>query len=88
MPIPLLSSIALYQGKCKCVSELFDISIKLKNRDFEVSLYDNPHESEQNGIIDLGLALRVNKIILHGFTNKPEKMSKIIQYIEQIEELY
>lgn len=88
LPIPLLSSIALYQGKCKCVSELFDISIKLKNRDFEVSLYDNPHESEQSGIIDLGLALRVNKIILHGFTNKPEKMSKIIQYIEQIEELY
>ena len=88
LPIPLLSSIALYQGKCKCVSELFDISIKLKNRDFEVSLYDNPHESEQSGIIDLGLALRVNKIILHGFTNKPEKMSKIIQYIEQIEDLY
>jgi hypothetical protein len=88
LPIPLLSSIALYQGKCKCVSELFDISIKLKNRYFEVSLYDNPHESEQSGIIDLGLALRVNKIILHGFTNKPEKMSKIIQYIEQIEELY
>ena len=35
-----------------------------------------------------GLAFRMNRIILHGFTIKPNKMTKLIKYLELIEELY
>ena len=53
-----------------------------------INIYDNINESEQSAISDIGVSFRLNKIILHGLTIKPNKMMKMIKYLELIEELY
>jgi hypothetical protein len=83
-----LKNISLNLGNFKNINELGEIIQKIKSRETEVSIYDNINETEQSAIIDFGLAFRMNRIILHGFTIKPNKMTKLIKYLELIEELY
>ena len=89
-PFPLdnLKNISLNLGNFKNINELGEIIKKIKSRETEVSIYDNIYETEQSAIVDFGLAFRLNRIILHGFTIKPNKMTKLIKYLELIEELY
>ena len=89
-PFPLndLNNISLNLGNFRNINELVEIIQKIKSREFSINIYDNINESEQSAISDIGVSFRLNKIILHGLTIKPNKMMKMIKYLELIEELY
>jgi enolase len=74
------------------LSELFDCYSFLKGGKYKtpvgLSLADNGVENEQAMIIDIGLALKCNLIILNGINNRQERMCKINRFIDLIEELY
>ena len=61
---------------------------KLKQKDIGLSIYDNVYESNQSAIIDYGIGLHYNRIILHGFTIKSDKKDKLIEYMDMIENIY
>ena len=86
-------NISIRLGELSNLSELFSISQNLKKKATDhlrtgISIWDNGSETEQTSVIDIGLGLRVNNIILHGFTNRNDRMCKINRYLESIEELY
>ncbi len=53
-----------------------------------LSLWDHSVDNSQSTIIDIGIGLRANMIILHGFNNRGEKINKLNRYAELIQELY
>ena len=88
-PLPLnIKNIALRLGNFKNLTELYDLGTKAKTKGIEISIYDNTNETEQSGIIDIGLSSRVSRIILNGFTIRNDKMEKMIKYIHTIDQLY
>ena len=72
---------------CFCDQDRLD-SLKQVVAGKEISIYDNTNETEQSGIIDIGLSSRVSRIILNGFTIRNDKMEKMIKYIHTIDQLY
>ena len=84
-PIPFtkLKDISVNFGNFKNLTHFNDITQKSKQKGVNLNIYDNINESEQSAIIDIGIGLHYKRIILHGFTIKPDKMSKIVEYIEK-----
>ena len=87
MPLNL-NNIALNFGNLKNINEFVEFIQKCKSHQLNLSVYDNIFETEQTCLIDILIAMRVNKIILHGLTMNPDKIQKIIEYLEIIEDLY
>ena len=83
-----IQNIAINFGNLKTLNDYFELINISKDNELGVSVYDNIIESEQACLIDLLLATRINKIILHGYTNKQDKLLKIIEYLNHIEDLY
>ena len=83
-----IQNIAINFGNLKTLNDYFELIRISKDNEIGVSVYDNIIESEQTCLIDLLLASRINKIILHGYTNKQDKLLKIIEYLNLIEDLY
>ena len=83
-----IQNIAINFGNLKTLNDYFELIKISKDNEIGVSVYDNINESEQTCLIDLLLASRINKIILHGYTNKQDKLLKIIEYLNLIEDLY
>jgi len=74
-PLPLnLNNIALNFGNLKNINEFIEFIQKCKSHQLNLSVYDNIFETEQTCLIDILIAMRVNKIILHGYTNKQDKL--------------
>ena len=65
-----------------------DLIQKIKQKGLGLSIYDNIYESNQSAIIDVAIGLHFNRIILHGFTIKPDRRDKMIEYLEMIEKIY
>ena len=65
-----------------------EIIQKLKQKGIGLSIYDNVYESSQSAIIDYGIGLHFNRIILHGFSMNPDKKEKLIEYLDMIENIY
>ena len=88
-PLPLkLNNISLNFGNLKNINEFVEFNQKCRTTQLNLSVYDNICETEQSCLIDLLIGTRVNKIILHGLTFNPDKIQKIIKYLEIIEDLY
>ena len=69
------------------ITHLFNHIVKMKEKNPQVGgvIYENDIESNQAGIIDLGLALKCDFIILNGLNMSDQKITKIREYIEGIE---
>ena len=89
-PIPFtqLKDIAINFGNFSCLTEMNEVIQKIKQKGIGLSIYDNVYESNQSAIIDYGIGLHFNRIILHGFTIKPDKKEKLIEYLDMIEKIY
>ena len=89
-PIPFtkLKDISINFGNFSCLTEMNEIIQKIKQNNIGLSIYDNVFESNQSAIIDYAIGLHFNRIILHGFTIKPDKKEKMIEYLEMIEKIY
>ena len=89
-PIPFtqLKDIAIHFGNFSCLTEMNEIIQKIKQNGIGLSVYDNVFESNQSAIIDYAIGLHFNRIILHGFTIKPDKKDKLIEYLDMIEKIY
>ena len=53
-----------------------------------LTIWDHSVDNTESTIIDIGLGVRANMIILHGFNNRNEKISKLNRYAELVQELY
>ena len=84
-PIPFtqLKDISINFGNFSCLTEMNEIIQKIKQNNIGLSIYDNVFESNQSAIIDYGIGLHFNRIILHGFTIKPDKKEKLIEYLSE-----
>ena len=89
-PIPFtkLRDVAINFGNFSCLTQLNDLIQKIKQKGLGLSIYDNIYESNQSAIIDVAIGLHFNRIILHGFTIKPDRRDKMIEYLEMIEKIY
>ena len=69
------------------ISDLFNniLKIKEKNKNVGGIIYENDIESNQAGIIDLGMALNFDYIILNGVNMSEQKITKIKAYIEELD---
>jgi len=80
-------------GECVSISELFECyqfaktkMISLNKQKVGFSLWDNGVENDHTFIVDIGIGLKANMIILHGINNKNERVNKINRNIDLIEE--
>ena len=89
-PIPFtqLKNIALHFNNFSCLTEMNEIVQKIKQVGIGLSVYDNIYESNQSAIIDYSIGLHFNRIILHGFTIKPDRKDKLIEYLNMIDKIY
>ena len=89
-PIPFtkLKEVAVNFGNFKCLTHLNDIVQKVKQKGVDLTIYDNIFESEQSMIVDVAIGLHFKRVILHGFTIKPDKMTKVVEYIENVPKIY
>ena len=71
------------------ISHLFANILKLKetNPNMGGVIYENDIESNQSGIIYLGMALNCDYIILNGVNMSDQKITKIKAYIEELESI-
>jgi hypothetical protein len=69
------------------LSDLFNNILKMKEKNKSVGgvIYDNDIESNQAGIIYLGMALNFDYIILNGVNMSDQKITKIKGYVEELE---
>ena len=69
------------------ISDLFDNILKMKENNKNVGgiLYENDIESDQAGIIYLGMSLNCDYIILNGVNMSEQKTTKLKAYIEELE---
>ena len=89
-PIPFtkLTDVAIHFGNFSCLTQLNDVIQKMKQKGLGLTIYDNVYESSQSAIIDIAIGLHFNRVILHGFTIKPDKKEKMIEYLDMIEKIY
>jgi hypothetical protein len=71
------------------ISHLFANILKLKetNPNMGGVIYENDIESNQSGIINLGMALNCDYIILNGVNMSDQKITKIKAYVEELESI-
>ena len=71
------------------ISDLFDSILKMKEKNKNVGgiLYENDIESNQAGIIYLGMSLNCDYIILNGVNMSEQKITKIKCYIEELDNI-
>ena len=76
-------------GEANVISQLFNNLLKKKenNPDFGGVIYENDLEANQAGIIQLGMALNFDYIILNGVNMSDQKITKIKTYIEELDNL-
>ena len=69
------------------ISHLFNSILKKKekNPNFGGVIYENDISGNQAGIIQLGMALNFDYIILNGVTMTEQKITKIKSYIEELD---
>ena len=69
------------------ISDLFNNILKMKEKNKSVGgvIYENDIESNQAGIIYLGMALNFDYIILNGVNMSEQKIIKIKAYIEELD---
>ena len=86
---PKINMFSYRLGEAKVISDLFNNILKLKekNADFGAVIYENDIESNQAGIINLGMALNFDYIILNGVNMSDQKITKIKEYIEEIDNI-
>ena len=58
---------------------------KETNADFGGVIYENDIEANQAGIIQLGMALNFDYIILNGLNMSAQKITKIKAYVEELD---
>ena len=63
------------------------MKMKENNNNFGGILYENDIESNQAGIINLGMALNCDYIILNGVNMSDQKITKIKEYIEELDSI-
>ena len=66
---------------------MFNNILKKKetNADFSGVIYENDIEANQAGIIQLGMALNFDYIILNGLNMSAQKITKIKAYVEELD---
>ena len=71
------------------ISDLFNNILKIKENNKNVGgvIYENDIESNQAGIIYLGMALNFDYIILNGLNMSEQKITKIKAYIEELDNI-
>ncbi|MCQ2819883.1 MAG: hypothetical protein MJ252_21675 [archaeon] len=89
--------LSLRIGKMNTLSDIVKIINDLRNEqggeeeeamiDTGICLWDCDVETNQNIVVELGMALRVKTIFLNGILMKDEKIGKIKEYIENIQHL-
>ena len=70
------------------ISMMKGIEMLKEEGEVNVTLWDNDYETNQSSVVDIGIAIHADNIILNGLSLKENKLAKIIQYIETINELY
>ena len=70
------SNVSYHIGNLSSLTEMVsNINVMKEEGDVSVALWDNEHETNNSMIVDIGLGLRVDNIILNGITMKEEKLS-------------
>ena len=74
-------------GEANVISQLFNNILKKKeiNPNFGGVIYENDIEGNQDGIIQLGMALNFDYIILNGVNMSDQKITKRKSYVEELE---
>ena len=85
--IPKVGMFSYRLGEANVISDLFNniLKKKEKNPDFGGVIYENDIEGNQAGIIELGMALNFDYIILNGVNMSEQKITKIKTYIEELD---
>ena len=84
---PKIGMFSYRLGEANVISQLFNNILKKKetNPNFGGVIYENDIEGKQDGIIQLGMALNFDYIILNGVTMTEQKITKIKSYIEELD---
>jgi hypothetical protein len=80
--------IAFRNAEMLTITDLFESFKYIDQKGKNLVLWDNAVDNDKSYIIDIGLALRANIIVLHGINNRLDKINKINRYIELINQLY
>ena len=85
--IPKVGMFSYRLGEANVISDIFNniLKKKEKNPDFGGVIYENDIEGNQAGIIELGMALNFDYIILNGVNMSEQKITKIKTYIEELD---
>ena len=85
--IPKVGMFSYRLAEANVISDLFNniLKKKEKNPDFGGVIYENDIEGNQAGIIELGMALNFDYIILNGVNMSEQKITKIKTYIEELD---
>ena len=86
---PKIGMFSYRLGEANVISQLFNNILKKKetNPDFGCVIYENDIEGNQAGIIQLGMALNFDYIILNGVNMSAQKITKIKAYVEELDNL-
>ena len=86
---PKIDLLSYRLADANVMSDLLNHIVKMKEKNKEVGgvIYENDIESDQTGIINLGLAINCDFIILNGLNMSDQKITKIKEYIEEIENM-
>ena len=84
---PKIGMFSYRLGEANAISQLFNNILKKKetNADFSGVIYENDIEANQAGIIQLGMALNFDYIILNGLNMSAQKITKIKAYVEELD---
>ncbi len=84
---PKISLYSYRLREANVLSDLFNNILKMKEKNKNVGgiIYENDIESNQAGIINLGMALNCDYIILNGVNMSDQKVTKIKEYIEELD---
>ena len=84
---PKIGMFSYRLGEANVISQLFNNILKKKetNANFSGVIYENDIEANQAGIIQLGMALNFDYIILNGLNMSAQKITKIKAYVEELD---
>ena len=84
---PKIGMFSYRLGDANVISQIFNNILKKKetNPDFGGAIYENDIEGNQDGIIQLGMALNFDYIILNGVNMSAQKITKIKAYVEELD---
>jgi hypothetical protein len=84
---PKISLYSYRLREANVISDMFNNILKIKENNKTVGgvIYENDIESNQAGIINLGMALNFDYIILNGVNMSDQKITKIKGYVEELE---